>query len=102
MPILGITGGIASGKSTFCKLLVQRIPAILFDADACVGELLEEDESVRRQIQERVHADAYAAGTPNKALLRELIYDDADKKRALEQILHPLVRDRWVTEAKQA
>jgi len=102
MPILGITGGIASGKSTFCKLLVQRIPAISFDADACVGELLEGDESVRTQIQERVHPDAYTAGRPNRALLRELIYEDADKKQALEQILHPLVRDRWATEAKHA
>jgi dephospho-CoA kinase len=102
MPILGITGGIASGKSTFRKLFVQRIHAMSFDADACVGELLEKDESVRRQILEQVHAGAYPAGNPDRALLRGLIYEDAEKKRALEQILHPLVRARWATEAKHA
>jgi dephospho-CoA kinase len=102
MSILGITGGIASGKSTFCRLLVERIEAIPFDADACVSELLEGDSSVRELISERVHADAYASGKLNRALLRELIYTDIDKKRTLEQILHPLVRARWLAEAKEA
>ena len=102
MWILGITGGIASGKSTFRDLLVQRIDAIAFDADACVGELLDEDATVRAQILERVHPDAYASGRPNRALLRELIYGDIHKKRALEEILHPVVRARWLREAQEA
>ena len=102
MWILGITGGIASGKSTFRDLLVQRIDAIAFDADACVGELLDEDATVRAQILERVHPDAYSSGRPNRALLRELIYGDIHKKRALEEILHPVVRARWLREAQEA
>ena len=92
MSILGITGGIASGKSICRDLLVERIGAIAFDADACVSELLEEDAAVREQILERVHPDAYASGKANRALLRELIYGDIHKKRALEEILHPVVR----------
>jgi dephospho-CoA kinase len=102
MLILGITGGIASGKSTFRDLLVQRIDAIAFDADACVSELLEEDATVREQILERVHPDAYASERPNRALLRELIYGDIHKKRALEEILHPAVRARWLRKAQEA
>lgn len=102
MPILGITGGIASGKSTFRQLLVERIHAVSFDADACVSKLLDEDASVRRQILEGVHANAYAAGKPDRALLRGLIYNDPEKKRALEQILHPRVRASWAREAEQA
>ena len=103
MPILGITGGIASGKSTFGKLLLQHIRAESFDADACVSELLDEDESVRKQVLEKIHPAAYGAGgRPDRALLRELIYQDADKKRTLEAILHPIVRDRWLTKAQEA
>jgi dephospho-CoA kinase len=102
MSILGITGGIASGKSTFRDLFVQRIDAIAFDADACVSELLEEDATVREQILERVHPDAYASERPNRALLRELIYGDIHKRRALEEILHPVVRARWLREAQGA
>ena len=61
MPIVGITGGIASGKSTFRNLLLQCIRADSFDADACVSELLENDESVRKQILKEIHPDAYGA-----------------------------------------
>ena len=102
MSILGITGGIASGKSICRDLLVERIGAIAFDADACVSELLEEEAAVREQILERVHPDAYASGKANRALLRELIYGDIHKKRALEEILHPVVRGRWLAEAQKA
>jgi dephospho-CoA kinase len=100
--ILGVTGGIASGKSTFRDLLAERIAAIVFDADACVSELLEEDIGVREQILERVHPDAFASGRANRALLRKLIYGDIHKKRALEEILHPVVRARWLGEAQKA
>ena len=102
MSNLGITGGIASGKTTFRELLVRRIGAIAFDADTCVSELLEEDATVRERILERVHPDAYASERPNRALLRELIYGDILKKRALEEILHPAVRARWLREAQEA
>ena len=102
MSILGITGGIASGKSTFRDLLVQCIGAVAFDADACVSDLLEGDLIVREQILERVHSDAYASGKPNRALLRKIIYGDIEKKRALEEILHPVVRARWLRQAQEA
>jgi len=103
MPILGITGGIASGKSTFRNSLLQHIRAESFDADACVSELLDEDESVRKQVLEKIHPAAYGAGgRPNRALLRELIYQDACKKRTLEAILHPIVRERWLKKAQEA
>ena len=103
MPILGITGGIASGKSTFRNLLSQRVPAEFFDADACVGDLLDNDEAVRKEVLEKIHPAAYGAqGKPNRALLRELIYQDAGKKRTLEAILHPIVRERWLLRAREA
>jgi dephospho-CoA kinase len=103
MPLLGITGGIASGKSTFRKLLLERIDAEAFDTDACARELLDEDDSIREQVLERVHPEAYGdGGKPNRALLRELIYKDAAKKRTLEGILHPMIRERWSRQAREA
>lgn len=103
MPIIGITGGIASGKSTFRKLLLERVPADSFDVDACARELLDENESIREQILEKVHPRAYMSeGKPNRPLLRELIYRDAAKKRTLEAILHPVIRERWSRQAREA
>ena len=103
MPLLGITGGIASGKSTFRKLLLERIEADAFDTDACARELLDDDVSIREQVLEQVHPHAYEeSGKPNRALLRELVYKDAAKKRTLEGILHPMIRDRWSRQAREA
>jgi dephospho-CoA kinase len=102
MPIVGITGGIGSGKSTFRRLLLERLPAESFDADACARELLDDDALVREQVTERVHPEAYGVeGKPNRVLLREVIYRDAAKKKTLEAILHPVIRDRWSTRARE-
>ena len=103
MPILGITGGVASGKTRFRKLLLERVEADFFDADACARELLEEDKGVREEVSRKIHPDAYdAEGHPNRALLRELIFQDADRKKTLEAILHPVIRARWSQQAREA
>lgn len=101
MPILGITGGIASGKSTFLDLLKTRVTAGFFDTDAHARWLLDEDESVRAQMLDRIHPEAYANGKPNRPLIRDLVYHDSDKKRALEEILHPPIREAWLREAEK-
>jgi len=103
MPILGITGGIASGKSTFRRMLIERVPLDYFDADTCARELLERDSSVRGQVLQKIHPQAYDAdGKINRLLLRELIYQDASKKSSLEAILHPIIRQRWSQQAREA
>lgn len=103
MPILGITGGIATGKSTFLKLLLSRIDAGFFDTDAYARELLDRDTEVREAIKAQLHPDAYnVEGTPNRPLIRELVYENPARKSVLESILHPLIRSRWVAETKAA
>lgn len=101
MPTLGITGGIATGKTTFRRLLLDQIDADFFDADACARELLDSNETIRAQVLESISPAAYAAdGTPNRALIREIIYNDLAKKKTLEGILHPAIRERWTTRAQ--
>lgn len=102
MPIIGITGGIASGKSSFRKLLLERVSATFFDSDACARLLLEEDADIRAKVREQVHPDAYDANQqPNREILRETIYRDPAKKAALESILHPVIRGRWSKEGRE-
>jgi len=101
MPTLGITGGVATGKSTFRRLLLDRIDADFFDADACARELLDSNETIREQVLETISPDAYSqSGHPNRPLIREIIYNDIAKKKTLEGILHPRIRDRWTSRAK--
>ncbi len=97
---LGLTGGIATGKSTFAKAFASLTGAELFCADRCVHDLLENDAGVAREICSRIHPLAYHDdATPDRALIREQILAHPEKKAALEEILHPRVRMAWQADA---
>lgn len=101
MPTIGITGGVACGKTTFRRMLLERVDADFFDADACARELLDSNEVVREEVLAKISADAYTPdGHPNRQVLRDLIYSDIAKKKTLEGILHPRIRERWTVEAR--
>ncbi len=102
MPVLGVTGGIATGKSSFTSLLLRRFPAELFDADHCARELLTNDASIRTAVIDAFGAGICdASGSPDRQKLRALVFDDPTKRRELELILHPVIRDRWTERAGQ-
>ena len=103
MAVIGITGSIASGKSTFCDFLVPLIPAQAVDADAIARHLLEEDSDVRAEVLKAISPSAYQPdGTPDRAEIRRIIYSDPAAKARLEAILHPRVRKTWLREAALA
>jgi dephospho-CoA kinase len=102
MAVIGVTGGIGSGKSTFSKMLAEKLAARLFDADAASRELLEHDPEVRRRITSELFAEAYTPdGQPNRAAIRHLVFQDPAAKARLESILHPRIRDRWTLLAEE-
>jgi dephospho-CoA kinase len=103
VPVIGITGGIATGKSTFTRSLLRRLPAESFDADQAAHELLASDPDVRRAVEEAFGADIYnSEGRPNRARLRELVFSVELNRKRLEEILHPAIRARWSALAGQA
>jgi dephospho-CoA kinase len=103
MAIIGITGGIASGKSTFSRALAQIRAAWIFDSDACARELLDSDSSVREAVIRDILPTAYRAdGTPDRAAIRAVVFSDPSAKARLEAVLHPLVRRRRLALANDA
>ena len=102
MPAIGITGGISTGKSTFCECLREVLPsAKLFNADEAAHGLLELSE-VKRKIRAEFGRHVFSRDDDlNRTKLRAIVFADATKKRALEQILHPRIRRQWRTEAKR-
>jgi dephospho-CoA kinase len=92
-PLIGIIGGIASGKSTVAAELAKLGCAVI-GADAIVRELLEEasirDELVRL-FGPRVIT---AAGKVDRKKLAATVFADGDRLRALNALLHPRVRRR--------
>ncbi len=98
MTVLGITGGVATGKSSLARQLGLRLGAEVFDSDACVRELMGE-EAVRAELREAFGEEVInPAGEVDRQFLRERVFRDSRQKERLERILHPRVRLRW-TEA---
>jgi dephospho-CoA kinase len=102
MPAIGITGGISTGKSTFCGCLREIVQvAEFFDADLAARSLAELPE-VKQEILGQFGGGVFSPdGDLNRTKLRAIVFRQAAKRRALEQILHPRIRRQWMAEAKK-
>ena len=102
MPAIGITGGISTGKSTFCDCLRELVPAAkFFDADQAARSLVDLPE-LKQEILGQFGSDVFSPdGDLNRTKLRAIVFRQAAKRRALEQILHPRIRRQWMAEAKK-
>jgi dephospho-CoA kinase len=100
MPAIGITGGISTGKSTFSGCLKEILPAAkFFDADEVARQLVDLEE-VKQELLNLFGFSVFSRnGDLNRAALRTIIFQDAAKRSALEQILHPRIRRQWSVEA---
>ncbi|HEY5894300.1 MAG TPA: dephospho-CoA kinase [Chthoniobacterales bacterium] len=106
MPVLGVTGGVATGKTTATELLVRHLSETrrveAFSADATVRRLLDGDPVVAEQIRAAFGGEVIASdGRVDRGKLRELVFADEPRRRALEGILHPLVREEWSTRSQE-
>jgi dephospho-CoA kinase len=102
MPAIGITGGISTGKSTFCDCLREIVPAAkFFDADLAAHSLAELPEMKQEILGEFGAGVFLPSGHLNRTKLRAIVFGDAIKRRALEQILHPRIRRQWMAQAEK-
>lgn len=103
---IGLTGGVACGKSYVSKQILASFPsgdASVFDCDEAVGELLSEPE-IGRRIQEFPESPAGLTdgeGMLNRGILRELSFDNSHFRERLESLLHPLVLERALSYANR-
>ncbi|MFC5702336.1 dephospho-CoA kinase [Cohnella faecalis] len=89
---IGLTGGIATGKSTVAGLLVER-GALLIDLDRIAREIVEPGQPSLALIAERFgHAVLNEDGTLNRRKLGEIVFSDPTERKALEAITHPAIR----------
>src|SRR5215212_1637045 len=87
-----VTGGVASGKSQFCRLLAEAIPsAVIFDSDRVVHELLESPVIAQLVAAEFGPTVLDAAQKIDRQALRGLVFGSDEGRKQLEAILHPEV-----------
>ncbi|MFT4549890.1 MAG: dephospho-CoA kinase [Verrucomicrobiales bacterium] len=101
--VIALTGGIAMGKSTAAQFLLKALPAssVLFDADAAVQQLLTNPDIVAKISQEFGDSVLSSDGQLDRPRLREQVFDSAQQRATLENILHPVVRKRYEDERQR-
>lgn len=91
--VIGLTGGIATGKSTCAQILCELLPeTVLFDADTCVRNLYEDEQVLSMIIEYFGNEVVKADGSIDKSNLRRKAFSCAEDKAVLEEVFHPLVR----------
>jgi dephospho-CoA kinase len=99
--LVGLTGGIGSGKSTAARMLRDR-GAVVFDADVLAREAVAPGTEGHRAVVERFGADVLAPGGElDREALAAVVFADPAARRDLEAIVHPEVR-RLFAEGSEA
>ncbi|CAO1663700.1 dephospho-CoA kinase [Halomonas sp. NYA30] len=99
--IIGLTGGIGSGKSTVARAF-ETLGAASVDADDVAREIVLPGEPALLAIKNRfgdqvMHHD----GTLNRAALRDIIFKDPEQRQWLESVTHPKIRERLLQHLAQ-
>lgn len=103
MPAIGITGGVATGKSSFTRVFLEEMKVEFVDADACVHEMLRSDKKLLSEISEQFGQSVLAHdGSLNRAAVRELAFQDESIRKTLERLIHPRVKEQWLPRAQAA
>lgn len=102
MYVVGLTGGIGSGKSAVTRQL-ETLGIQVVDADIVAREVVEPGEPALARIAEHFGADVLTAqGQLDRRQLRSIVFADDKKRTWLENLLHPLIRDRILQQLEAA
>lgn len=105
MRVIGLTGGIASGKSTVARMFAERGAAVL-SADEIAREVVADGSPALAAIRAEFGGDVFRPdGTLDRAALGERVFSDPEARRRLEAITHPPILERIrqrLTEWRQA
>ena len=97
MKLIGLTGGIGTGKSTVARMLRERGWTV-YSSDETAREIMSTDDEVRREIADLLGPEVLTEGGLDRTRIAELVFGDSpDHKKRLQQldrIVHPRVLDR--------
>jgi len=100
---VGITGGIGTGKSTFC-VYIEELGYSVIPADIIAKELLVEDKEVREKIIRKFGSRAYSSGAPDFKYLADSIFSHPERRNTINSIIHPpvikIINNRMETELR--
>ena len=96
MKIVGLTGGIGSGKTTVAGMF-QDLGVPVYNSDTRAKELMSTSPELREKIVGLLGEDAYVKGELNRALIAEQVFMNKELLSALNAIVHPAVREDFTS-----
>lgn len=100
--VIGLTGGIASGKTTVANLFKQQFKIDIVDADIVAREVVEPGSTGLNAIIEHFGIDIVREDQSlDRAKLREQIFSNPDEKAWLNALLHPMIREKMIEDLEQ-
>ncbi|WP_104038212.1 dephospho-CoA kinase [Vibrio jasicida] len=100
--VIGLTGGIASGKTTVANLFKQQFKIDVVDADIVAREVVEPGSTGLNAIIEHFGIDIVREDQSlDRAKLREQIFSNPDEKAWLNALLHPMIREKMIEDLAQ-
>lgn len=100
MRIIGLSGGVASGKNFIAEIFAKKGVAI-FDADKEVHNLLQSNSEIISQIRNNF-PESFIDNKINRKILGEIVFNNKEKLEKLEEVLHPKVRQNYQKFLKKA
>jgi len=92
MFLVGLTGGIGSGKSTVCNIF-RELGVPIIDTDDIARQVVTPGSAGLERLQQEFGPEILSPdGSLNRARLRHTIFSNAEKRQRLEDIIHPLIR----------
>lgn len=101
--LVGVTGGIGSGKTTVVNLFKEEFNIPVYIADVEAKRLMQEEASLIAEIKTLIGENAYRNGKLNRAHIAHIVFKDKAQLEALNAIVHPAVRkdfNRWAKSQK--
>ena len=99
MMIVGLTGGIGSGKSTVAKMF-KELGVPVYDSDKEAKKLMVDSKEVRFKIEQLLGNNAYANGGLNRQYIAGKVFKSPELLQKLNNIVHPAVRTHFLEWAK--
>ncbi len=94
--ILGLTGGIGSGKTTVAKMFTA-LGVPVYNADYEAKVLMQSSENIKTKVIELLGENAYDKNGPNRSYIAQIVFKDKEKLNALNAIVHPEVAAHFNT-----
>ena len=93
--VVGLTGGIGSGKTTVLNFF-ESLGAKVFIADVEAKKIMNSDQELKAQISKLFGKEAYINNVLNRKFIASEVFNNAEKLKALNALVHPKVRERFL------